>query len=63
MFLKKSEHKRFHPYFTLTVGTLAIIGAASIVKCAKNVMRCGCDKVTCMVKDVMGKNKNETTEG
>lgn len=63
MFLKKSEHKHLHPYITLTVGALALVGAVSIVKCAKGLMRCGCDKMSCMVKDLMGKCKGDACEG
>ena len=62
MLFKKTDRKHLHPYVTLTVGALAVIGAVSVVKCAKSMMRCGCEKVSCMVKDMMGKGKNEMCE-
>jgi hypothetical protein len=59
MFFKKSEKKHMNPYVAITVGTLAMIGAVSIVKCGKKVVRCACDKMTCMVKQIMGKSEIE----
>lgn len=39
MFFGKSE-KRRNPYLTMTVGTLAMIGAVHSVKCVKRAMKC-----------------------
>ena len=50
MFLKKSEHRSMRPYVALTIGTLAMIGAFSVVKCAKRTTRCMCNKMTSMFK-------------
>ena len=50
MFLRKSEHRRMHPYVALTIGTLAMIGAFSVVRCTKRSARCMCDKMTSMFK-------------
>ena len=50
MFLRKSEHRRMHPYVALTIGTLAMIGAFSVVRCTKRSARCMCDKMSAMFK-------------
>ena len=39
-----------NPYVALTVGTLAMIGAFSVVKCGKRTAKCMCDKMTSMFK-------------
>ena len=44
MFFGKSE-KRRNPYVTMTVGTLAMIGAVHVVKCVKGASRCVCEKM------------------
>lgn len=62
MLFKRTDHKHVHPYVTLTVGALAVIGAVSVMKCAKGLMRCGCNKVSYMVKDMMGKGNGEMCE-
>lgn len=59
MFLKRNEQRHAHPYLTLTVGTLTVIGAASVIRCAKNAMRYGRDKVSCIFKGVVGNEKND----
>lgn len=50
MLFRKTEHKRAHPYVALTIGTLAMIGAFSVVKCTKRTAKCMCDKMTAMFK-------------
>ena len=40
-----------HPYVAITIGTLAMIGAFSVVKCTKRAVRRVRDKVTSLVKD------------
>lgn len=50
MLFRKTEHKRAHPYVALTIGTLAMIGAFSVVKCTKRTAKCMCDKMTSMFK-------------
>lgn len=62
MFLKRSEQRHAHPYLTLTIGALTLIGAASVVRCAKNAMRYGRDKVSCIFKGSHGCEKNEMYE-
>ena len=54
MFLKKSEHRRSHPYVALTIGTLAMIGAFSVVRCTKRSVKCMCRKMTSMFKKDSG---------
>lgn len=56
MFLNKSEHRRMHPYVAITIGTLAMIGAFSVVKCGKRTAKCVCDRMTSMFT---GSHKNE----
>ena len=56
MFLKKSEHRRMNPYVAITIGTLAMIGAFSVVKCSKRTVKCVCDKMGTMFK---GMQKSE----
>lgn len=53
MFFGRSEHKRMNPYVAFAVGALAFVGAVSLVKSARGMIRCGCDKVKCMVKDIV----------
>ena len=48
MFLRKTEHRSMNPYVAITIGTLAMIGAFSVVKCTKKTVRCVCDKVGAM---------------
>lgn len=50
MFLKKSEHRRTHPYVAATIGTLAMIGAFNVVKCGKRTVKCVCNKMTSMFR-------------
>ncbi len=45
MFFKKSERKSRSATFILAVGALAAVGAVSITKCGKQMMRCMCTKV------------------
>ncbi len=45
MLFRKSEHKRSHPYVAITIGTLAMIGAFTVVKGSKKTVRCVCDKM------------------
>ena len=51
MLFRKTEHNRTHPYVTMTIGTLAMIGAFNIVRCAKKTVRCMKNKVTNMFKN------------
>lgn len=51
MLFRKSESRRMHPYVALTIGTLAMIGAFSVVKCTKRTAKCMCDKMTSMFKN------------
>lgn len=53
MFFGRSEQKRMNPYVAIAVGALAFVGAVSLVKGARGMIRYGCDKVKCMVRDVM----------
>jgi len=62
MLFKKSERKRMNPYVTMAIGTLAVIGAVSIVRCGKRMVRHTCDKMTCMVRQVMNRNEVMSTE-
>lgn len=50
MLFRKSEHRRTHPYVALTIGTLAMIGAFSVVKCTKHTAKAMCGKMTSMFK-------------
>ena len=50
MLFGKSERRRMNPYVALTIGTLAMIGAFSVVKCTKRTTKCMCDKMTSMFK-------------
>lgn len=50
MLFRKTEHRRMNPYVALTIGTLAMIGAFSVVKCTKRTTKCMCDKMTSMFK-------------
>ena len=50
MFLRKTEHRRMNPYVALTVGTLAMIGAFSVVRCTKRSAKCMCDKMMSFFK-------------
>lgn len=50
MLFRKTEHRRMNPYVALTIGTLAMIGAFSVVKCGKRTARCMCDKMTSVFK-------------
>jgi hypothetical protein len=45
VFFERSERKRMNPYVAITVGALALVGAVSIVKSAKSMVRCGCEKM------------------
>ena len=62
MFLKKTEHRRLNPYVTMAVGALALVGAVSIVKYTKNMMLSGCDKMSCALRDMTGKESAEMCE-
>jgi hypothetical protein len=46
MLFRRTESRRMNPYVALTIGTLAMIGAFSVVKCSKRTVRCVCDKMT-----------------
>ena len=39
-----------NPYVALAVGALAFVGVVSIVKSAKGMIRCGCEKVKSVIK-------------
>lgn len=62
MLFKKSERRHMNPYVTVAVGTLAVIGMVSIVKCGKKMISCTCDKMSCMVKQIMGKSEMSAKE-
>ena len=51
MLFGKTEPRRMNPYVAMTIGTLAMIGAFSVVKCTKRTAKCMCDKMTSMFKD------------
>lgn len=48
MFLRKTEPRYMNPYVAITIGTLAMIGAFSVVKCTKRTVRNVCNKVSTM---------------
>ncbi len=48
MFLRKNEPRGINPYVAITIGTLAMIGAFSVVKCTKRTVRGVCEKVGTM---------------
>lgn len=48
MLFRKTEHRRMHPYVVLAVGTLAMIGAVTVVKESKKTAKCMKDKMTSM---------------
>lgn len=50
MLFGKTEHRRSHPYAAITIGTLAMIGAFSVVRCVKRTARCAANKMTSMFK-------------
>ena len=50
VFLRKMEQKRTHPYVVMAIGTLAMIGAFSVVRCGKRTAKCMCDKMTSVFK-------------
>lgn len=50
MLFGKTEHRRSNPYTAITIGTLAMIGAFSVVRCAKRTVRCAVDKMTSTFK-------------
>ena len=50
MLFRRTEHRGMSPYVALTVGTLAMIGAFSVVRCGKRTVKCVCDKMTLMFK-------------
>lgn len=50
MLFRKTEHRRMNPYVALTIGTLAMIGAFSVVRCGKRTAKCMCDKMTSVFK-------------
>ncbi len=62
MLFKKSEQKSMRPYLIITVGALAMVGAYSIMRCGKKMVRCTCDKMTNMVKQVVGKAECSLSE-
>ena len=47
-----------HPYVAITIGTLAMIGAFSVIKCGKRSVRCMRDKMNAMFS---GSHNNECT--
>lgn len=40
MFFRKTAEHRRNPYVTMTIGTLAMIGAFHVVRCVKRSARC-----------------------
>lgn len=50
MIFGRTEQKRMSPYVALAVGALAFVGAVSIVKSAKDMMRCGCEKIKSVIR-------------
>ena len=50
MLFGKNDHRRSNPYVAITIGTLAMIGAFSVVRCAKRTVRCASDKMTSIFK-------------
>ena len=60
MLFGKTEHRRSHPYVAITIGTLAMIGAFSVVRRAKRTVKCASDKMTSMFKS---KEKCDYTYG
>ena len=50
MLFRKTEHRRSHPYVALTIGTLAMIGAFSVVKCSKRTVRGVFNKMGSLIK-------------
>ena len=50
MLFGKTEHRRSHPYIAITIGTLAMIGAFSVVRCTKRSVKTMCNKMTSMFK-------------
>ncbi len=54
MFFRRSERKNTNPMLTMTVAALAMVGAFSVVRCTKRMMRCTCNKMTSVVKHMMG---------
>ena len=46
MFFRKTADRRTHPYVALTIGTLAMIGAAQVVRCVKRTGRCVKNKMS-----------------
>ncbi len=62
MLLGNSTSKGTSPMLALVVGTLAMVGAFSIVRCGKKAVRCTCDRMTGMVKGVMGTTECQVHE-
>lgn len=50
MIFGKNDHRRSNPYVAITIGTLAMIGAFSVVRCAKRTARCVSNKMTSVFK-------------
>ena len=62
LFKKTSEHKSIRPYLIITVGALAMVGAYSIMRCGKKMVKCTCEKMTTMMKQVVGREECSITE-
>ncbi len=54
MLFGRSDKKRSHPIVAVTIGGLAMLGAFSVVRCAKRMMKTSTDKVTGAMKRMMG---------
>lgn len=50
MFLRKTEHRRNHPYVAMTIGTLAMIGAFNVVRCTKRTLKHMKNKAECVFR-------------
>ena len=50
MFFGRTEQRRMNPYITLAVGALAFVGVVSIVKSAKGMIECSCERIKCMIR-------------
>ena len=58
MLFRRTEHRGMNPYVVLAVGTLAMIGAVTVVKESKRTAKCMKDKMTSMF---VGGNNDECT--
>lgn len=60
MFFGRSEHKRANPYVILAIGGLAMVGAITLTRCARNTVRSVKNKVKCTFR---GTDVNECPIG